>query len=150
MFDIAFLAAEPRYVDETGWHGRWGRTVLGDFEERFIAPIGWWRAADYAQQWILGAQRLLEGASPSAFAIEAGRLWWVAWREGSDVVINQRLLLADEMARAWTADADHVPYDLVGPRESPTENGNEISEWRVCLDDIRDFAARQARTDILG
>jgi hypothetical protein len=150
MFDLTILSAEPLYVDEEGWRGRWGRSVLGDFEETFIAPIEWWAPADYERQWMLGARRLLAGASTSAFTVEAGRLWWVAWRDGADVVIHQQMLLGEEMAAAWTARADEIPYELVGARMTHTEEGDEISEWRVALADVRDFVARRASTYIAG
>src|SRR4051794_38491273 len=103
MFDIAFIPGEPPFEDEEG-RGLWGCTVLGGFSERFIAPIGWWSRQDYERQWIEGAERLLRGEASSAFAVEAGRVWWTAWREGRDVIIQQRYLITDEMAPARTAD----------------------------------------------
>jgi len=150
MFDLAFLPERPLHVDEEGWRGRWGLSVLGDFEETFIAPIEWWQPGDYERQWILGARRLLDGAGASAFAVEAGRLWWTAWRDGAEVVIQQRLLLAEEMAPAWTARADAIPYELVGQRVTHTEEGDAVSEWRVALLDIQNFEARRASTYIPG
>lgn len=142
MFDIAFMPGEPRFEDEEGT-GLWGCTVMGGFSERFIAPLGFWRREDYERQWIDGAERLLRGASPSAFVVEAGRVWWTAWREGTDVFVHQRHLVLDEMAPAWTATPDDLPYALIGPRQTRTAEGTGISEWRVSLDDLRDFVARR-------
>jgi hypothetical protein len=145
MFDIAFIPDAPPYVDdEDGWHGRWGRTVLGDYQERFVAPVEGWRPADYERQWILAARRLIAGHASSAFSIEAGRLWWTAWRVGDDVVFQQRLLVAEEMRPAWSASADAIPYELVGERRSLSDEGDQVSEWRVPLDDIREFLTRRA------
>lgn len=128
MFDLKFLPDRPVHVDEEGWRGRWGLVVLGDFKEMFVSPTRWWKPADYQRQWTLGARRLLTGEANTAFAIEAGRLWWVAWRVGNDVVFQQRLLVAREMAPAWTAAADALPHDLVGERVTQNEDGDTISE----------------------
>ena len=140
MFDIAFIPGEPPYVDEEG-PGLWGETVLGAFSERFIAPTDWWSREDYERQWIEGAERLLRGEPSSAFAVEAGRVWWTAWREGGEVIVQQRHLVTDEMAPARTAEAAEMPYALVG------ERGRRVSEWRVSLDDVRDFLARRRKAD---
>lgn len=142
MFDIAFIPGEPPFEDEEGT-GRWGCTVMGGFSERFVAPDGWWRPADYERQWIEGAERLLRGESPSAFVVEAGRIWWIAWREGADVFVHQRYLVEASMAPARTALPADLPYHLIGPRSTHTAEGTRISEWRVSLDDVRDFVARR-------
>jgi hypothetical protein len=148
MFDLAFLSTEPLYVGEEGWRGRWGLSVLGDFEERFVAPIEWWQPADYERQWILGARRLLAGAPSTAFTVEAGRLWWIAWRAGAGVAIHQQLLLGEQMEPAWMATADEIPYELVSERVTHTEDGDEISKWRVTFAEIHDFVTRRASTYI--
>jgi hypothetical protein len=142
MFDIAFISDEPPFEDEEGT-GLWGCTVLGDFSERFIAPLGWWEPADYERQWLDGAERLLRGESPSAFTVEAGWVWWTAWREGADVFVHQRTLVLDEMAPAWTAMPDDLPYALIGPRNTHSAEGTTVSQWRVSIDDVRDFVARR-------
>lgn len=148
MFDIAFIPGEPPFEgkdedEEEEWTGLWGRTVMGDFSERFIAPIGFWQRDDYERQWIDGAERLLRGESPSAFVVEAGRIWWTAWREGADVFVHQRFLVLDEMAPAWTAMPADLPYALIGPRHTHSDEGTTISQWRVSVDDMRDFVARR-------
>jgi hypothetical protein len=153
VFDIAFLPGELPFEDEEeeGWTGLWGRTELeADFRERFVAPIGWWTREDYERQWLEGARRLLDGARESAFVLEAGRLWWMAWREGDTVVLQQRLLVGEEMAPAWRADAAHVPYTLVSKRRSQTEEGEDVSEWQVLLSDVGAFLERRAGTYIPG
>jgi hypothetical protein len=144
VFDIAFIPGEPPYEDEEeGWSGLWGRTVLGDFTERFVAPTARWSREDYERQWIDAAERLLRGEPSSAFTVEAGWIWWTAWREDGEVIVQQRYLVTDEMAPARTAEASRMPYELVGQRGGATEEGLSVSEWRVSLDDVRDFVARR-------
>jgi hypothetical protein len=146
MFDIAFLENEPTYTDEDGWSGLWGRIVLGEFSERFISPVGWWGPGEYERQWIEGANRLLGGATESAFVEQAGRVWWTAWREGESVVVQQRLLITDaSMSRAWSARADDLPYELVGKRETHSDGGRPLSQWLLTLADLQAFVGRRIR-----
>jgi len=143
MFDIAFIDDEPPYLDEEGWTGLGANIKLGDFSERFVAPIGLWQRVDYERQWIDGARRLIEGKRESAFVAEAGRLWWTAWRVGQQVLVQQRLLVDDSMARAWAADLQDLPYNLVGQRDTVSNDGEPLSEWKVTLPDLRAFVSRQ-------
>jgi len=142
MFDIAFIPDAPIYTSEDGWSGQWGRVQLGDFIERFIAPLGRWDQSDYKRQWIDGAQRLIDGERRSAFMVEAGRLWWTAWRDGSKIYIQQQLLIDEDLSPACTARAANLPYDLIGTRESHSEDGEMLSEWLISLDDLREFMSR--------
>ena len=145
MFDIAFILNEPPYLDEDGRQGLWGRIVLGDFSERFVAPTRWWSRVEYERQWVDGANRLLAGARESAFVEQAGRTWWIAWRESESVFVQQRLLVADEMAPARLAVVSELPYELVGDRETHSEDGSPISQWLVGVDDVRAFVERRAK-----
>lgn len=143
MFDIRFITGEPVYRDQDGRSGLWGAIVLGDFTERFVAPLGWWTEADYQRQWAEGARRLIDGASESAFVEAAGRLWWTAWREGDVVYVQQQLILADPaMSPAWSAGPGNLPYDLVGRRSSETDDGQAVSTWVLTVADLREFIAR--------
>jgi len=148
MFDIEFISDDPIFAAEEGWSGLWGRIWLGDIGERFVAPLVEWHRSDYEAQWIAGAQRLIDGESKSAFVVEAGRLLWTAWREDLDIHIQQRLLLDEHCSSTWTASAADLPYDLIGPRESLTEDGSSISEWAVTLNDLREFVRRRAQIQI--
>jgi hypothetical protein len=150
MFNIAFLENEPTYTDEEGWSGLWGRIVLGEFSESFISPVGWWRRNDYERQWIEGANRLLGGAPESAFVEQAGRVWWTAWREGESVVVQQRLLIHESMARAWSAVADDLPYDLVGKRQTHSDDGRPLSQWLLGVADFQAFVERRIRETDAG
>jgi hypothetical protein len=144
MFDIGFIQNEPPYLDEDGWPGLWGQIVLGEFTERFVAPIDWWTRDDYERQWFEGARRLIDGAQESAFVQEAGRLWWTAWREGDDVHIQQRLLVDESLSRARTAGVGELPYEVVGLRATHTDDGQLLSTWIVSIADLRAFVDRSA------
>ena len=146
MFDIAFVPDEAPHINEDGWRGFWAAVVFGTFRERFVAPVGVWQRADYEKQWLSAAQRLVDGHSESAFVAEAGRLWWTAWVEGTDIFIQQRLLVDEAMAPAWVATVANMPYHLVGPRETHSDSGDILSQWAVTLEDLRFFIDRRSNT----
>lgn len=141
MFDIFFEPGDPVAYDDDGWLGLRGLTVLEDFEESFVAPLGWWSRLAYERQWIEGARRLTAGHT-SAFVLEPARLWWTAWIDVSEVVIRQQLTLAPEHADAWRRSPDLIPYELVGDRHPPEDPELPPSEWRVSLVAIGDFLSR--------
>jgi hypothetical protein len=145
VFDIAFISGEAPYVGAGGWSGSWALIVLGEFKEHFVAPTGSWRPTDYETQWLDGAHRLIDGARESCFVAEAGRLWWTAWREGARILVQQRLLVADSMAPGRNATAANLPYELIGPRRTRSDDNQPVSEWSVTVSDLVAFVNRRPR-----
>ena len=143
IFDIGVIEDEAPYVDDDGWTGVWARIALGEFDERFIARVAAWQLADYEGQWLDGARRLIDGARESCFVADAGRLWWTAWREGQIVLVQQRLLVEHTMVPARNADAASLPYELVGPRRTHSEQNEPYSEWQVTIGDLVAFVGRR-------
>ena len=139
MFDIAFIDDTPEYR-EAGRHGLWGRVTCGAFQERFVAPVECWTRADYERQWLEAARRLLGGADRTGFFTEPYRFWWTVWREGERVFVHQEYLVPGRYAGPYDG---RTPYEIIGERQTPSEDGGRISEWEVALRDIRDFVARR-------
>ena len=50
MFDIEFIADAPEHLDEgeNAWVALRDRTTLGDDQEEFLAPLGYWSRPDYS------------------------------------------------------------------------------------------------------
>src|SRR5262249_52744976 len=143
VFDIFFENDDPVLYDEEGRLGLPGCTILGEFSESFVSPLGWWRRPAYERQWLQAAARLVVRREPSAFVLGPARLWWTAWLDGSQVVIRQQLLVAAEHAAAWRRSPASVPYELVGSRDLRETDEDSPSEWEVSLDDVREFIARR-------
>jgi hypothetical protein len=140
MFDIEFIDPEPEPQDE-GWLGLWGRITLGDYSERFIAPLGTWTKADYERQWIEAADRLVSGHERTAFVTAPFRFWWTMWHEGEDVFVHEELLTPERYAGPYDGG---VPYRLIEERFTESEDGDQVSEWRVSFADILNFVERRA------
>ena len=142
MFDIRFISRTPEPQEE-GWDALWGEIRLGDHLEGFRAPLDPWTAADYERHWREAAARLV-GGQPAAFWTVPWQSWWVVWPEGGEAVVHEELLLADRIeAGGYTAEppAGYAPYELIGPRESGSEEGESVSDWRVPLAAIRAWHA---------
>jgi hypothetical protein len=139
MFDIAFTSNTPERQPE-GWVGLWGRTQLGVCVEDFLAPLGSWQRADYERHWIEAARRLLGPAARAAFFTAAFRFWWVMWREGDEILVHEELLLPErlEALTNWQA----TPYQLIRDRQTTSDDGTPVSEWRLAISDIEGFVAR--------
>lgn len=140
MFDIRFTTVAPE-PQEDGWDGLWGETVLGDYRERFLAPLGPWRREDYERQWIEAAGLLLGANARAGFFTVAFQFWWEMWREGERVFVHEALLTADRLE--GVTDGTRAPYQVIGKRLTETEDGEQISEWELSAAEVRDFLARR-------
>lgn len=141
MFDIAFVG-DVADQQPDGWMGLPGRTELGSEAEHFLAPIDRWQRFDYERQWIEAARRLLRPEARAGFFTSAFHRWWVMWREGEEVIVQEHLLIPEQLATItdWRA----APYQLIEDRRSANEDGMPISEWLLNVADIKGFLARRS------
>lgn len=116
---------------------RLGRIVIGDFSERFaLAPAPPVPTVEgLPAAWRLGLARLLTAEDATAVLRTDPMQAWVLYREGSVVHIQQHLLVP-----GWEGELD-AKGSVVRPppRETLTEDGDPISEWRTSIDAIRAF-----------
>ena len=143
MFDIRFL---PPVGDDD--RGREGKITLDDHVETFESPTYVWSVTRYEQQWLEAARRLAAGARSTAFLTEVHapddteyHRWWVMWREGDEVHVQEQLLLVDQLPAPLVLSD---PYRSIPARVQISEDGERISEWRLTVDDLTEFVARQA------
>jgi len=141
VFDIYFLDAEPEEQEE-GWLALRGCSVLGEFQEEFLAALGPWTREQYQRHWIQAARRLVEGPyDRTGFFTSAFQFWWTMWREGEDVFVQQQLLISETLREPFNPDD---PYRQLRDRHSTSDDGLPLSEWRLTMNDIRDFLARRS------
>ena len=147
MFDIRFLDAPPEAREEGGY-ALWGEITLGDYRERFLAPITLWSRERYEQHWREAADRLLRGGERTAFFTVAWQFWWTMARQGEVVLVQEELLTGDRGEPLGPVlDPEVVPYELLEPVRLQSEDGNEISTWRVTIADVKAFAERNRERD---
>lgn len=123
-----------------------GELKLGEHSEYFEAVLEFWGLEDYERSWAEGLRRLLDGASVSCLAtsmidpptpnfVEV----WPLYRDGDDVYVQDQLIFMDQLTHEFDPAA---PWDSVRPRAVVNEDGRKIQEWRVGLDDVREFYVR--------
>jgi hypothetical protein len=123
-----------------------GLITIGDFNEYFGSTLTFWDQDDYRKSWDAGLRRLLSGAAVSCLAtsvtdppitnfVEV----WPLFLSGDDVYVQNQMVFLDQLPHEFDPSA---PWDSVGSRITVTEDGDEISEWQVSLNDIREFLGR--------
>ncbi len=124
-----------------------GRIQIDDFSERFTLDTAGLDAEVYERLWRQQLRTLLEGRPIVTLPAWTGppdrnapRRAWVLYREGDAVFVQDRLYVAESVP--ITVDPDGSILD-VAPRETVTEDGERISEWRTSVGDISRFLDRR-------
>jgi hypothetical protein len=122
-----------------------GELKLSEHSEYFESVLEFWGLEDYERSWSAGLKRLLDGAAvsclatsmidpPTANFVEV----WPLYRNGDDVYVQDHLIFMDQLSHEFDPAA---PWESVRPHSVVDEDGQKIQEWRVSLDDIREFYA---------
>jgi hypothetical protein len=142
VFDIRF-SGETTENSELGNAGYYGEVLLGDEREAFVSLIGFWSPRDYLQQWEEGIRRLVNQNKTSCLITslhdpkEADILtWWLLYPLDHNVHVQNALLVLSEQRAKF---ATNSPYDAIPPRRQFTDEGDQISEWIVPLQDFAQF-----------
>jgi len=70
---------------------------------------------------------------------------WPAWCEGDQVLVQERLFLAEQLGGPF--DVEHPEVHL-GPRQEISDEGLRISQWVVSLRDVAAFVERRRRSSV--
>jgi hypothetical protein len=119
-----------------------GALTFGEKHEHFRSVLTFWEIDDYQKSWEAGLRRLVSGATISCLAtsvtdpsVAEFMEVWPLYRSGDDVYVQNHFVFLDELPHDFDPAA---PWDSVLPRAT-VEDGRKVSEWRVGLDDIREF-----------
>lgn len=144
-FHITFLD-EQEPGSTLGNTGQYGRITLDEFEEDFIALIGYWSPRDYVLQWRRAITRLVEERRPSCLitslhdpGVADVLSWWLLYPSADQVSIQEARLQLRQLARPFES---RDPYASIPPRITVSEEGDAVSEWTLPLTDFRDFLAQ--------
>ena len=121
----------------------YGKITAGDLAEIFIASLVIWDAEKYESQWRTAVERVVAGESKSALVVSYADpsiaeflIWWLLYREGDSVYLQNQMLFFDRLKEPW------YPGDLqryVPDRRTVNESGIALSEWVVALQDFREW-----------
>jgi len=137
MFVIEFVGKPQIEFNEPAVRGR---ITLGDFSEEFITSLVFWTVDDYQKQWREATERLLDGHDRSCFvasmreSLSDGAVFlWTAYKLAGNVFFQHKLLLLETVKGNFEPSN---PYAQVDKRQTKTEEGQQISEWRVLVSDV--------------
>lgn len=124
-----------------------GRITIGSFSEVFEASLEFWTEDDYKRHWNSAIRRTTEGNVKSCLITSITNpqtanflFWWPVYRDGDQAVFQNQVLFLHE-SRASFNPAE--PYDFVPDRETLSEDGAPVSEWRVPLACFEDYLSGQ-------
>lgn len=120
-----------------------GRITIGSFSEGLSLPVECWTPNDYVEQWREGLDRFARGVHPTCLVTEMrdpNRACfinvWPIYADSQFAVIHNQILLCDEIRGRFTGKNF---YEFVNPRETVSEDGTPISEWRIPIAAIDRF-----------
>lgn len=147
MFDISFLHTPP--ANHTVCHGR---IQIGEFTEVFESPLDYWSKSEYESQWHSGVRRIVEERADSCIITSLTEpssanflFWWPIYLDGRHVVFQNQVLFLKQCESEFEANR---PWLSLRPRQTMSEDGNRISEWRVHATLLEDWLTKRvARGD---
>jgi hypothetical protein len=123
-----------------------GEICIGDYIERFNAPVEVWSRQEYLDQWREALERFRSGHQPTCLVTAMRDLAesdfisiWPIYKDGENAVFQNQVLLSSYIRDRF--DGENV-YDFIEPREIVSEDGELISEWKVSLDAVERFFNR--------
>lgn len=138
-FSIRILNEPVEAVYDERCH--WCQIDINKFSERFQAPLTVWDVERYKQQWEDAIARILAAEAKNYFVTGLRDPWssnlislFALYREGDEVFIQNQIILC-EGNEEKIAKMNFL--DLVAERETHTEDGEEISEWKISIDELR-------------
>jgi hypothetical protein len=117
-----------------------GVLEIGDFKENFYASVSYWDKSKYSKQWKTACERLLDGNLKSALVTNIYNpstanflFWWVLYLSGNNVYIQNHILFLNELDKPFD---EGKLYDFVPDRETETEDGESVSEWKIDIHEV--------------
>jgi len=126
-----------------------GTLTIGEFSERFEAPLHYWSRAAYECHWREAVSRVVRGRKRSALITSMMEPayanffeWWPMWRVGAQVLIQNHLLFTSQFRgdRAFLFPFRHVPPHGRHRRGEPRP-----SEWRTSVTSLERFLQLPSR-----
>lgn len=123
-----------------------GEIVLGGFRENFESCLSFWNRDRYEQQWREGVTHFVMSGTNSCLITSINDpttstffVWWLLYPEGQDCVLQNHLLFLDQLPAPFEISK---AYEFVPARQSMSEEGEPISEWRVSKLSLENWMTR--------
>ena len=146
MFDISLT---DEAVLESAVNAVYGKIVIGDYAETFIASLVCWSPEDYADHWARALRHIAEGHDCSALitnyvppALGSYLVWWPIYRRESLVYIHNQMLFYERLKHRFEPSR---PWDFVPPLRRTDGEGRRISEWKTSFFGVQKCHLRISR-----
>ncbi len=136
--NITMKILPEREIDENGFSWSLNETTINDFCEINLMSEDYWTRMDYERQWKNGLARIkIHDTSCLVISTQHPKKnkpfvnWWVLFKEGDQIIINNRIIIEDSYTRL-IGNKNFSPdncYDFIEPRRKKSK----ISEWIVEL-----------------
>lgn len=144
-FSIKVINRKPKRIQ--GLIACEGEIRIKDFKETFVMPLTAWSLEDYEKQWQEGINRIKAyDVSCLVATVQIAKKaiplinWWVLYKEGNIIYIQNELIVDTEY-EATIGNNAFTPencYQYIDPKRTTiSEGGYKISEWSVRLDEIK-------------
>jgi hypothetical protein len=120
-----------------------GKIILGDYEEHFEASLSYWSMEDYLKHWEYALHRIAYQSNKSCLITSMYNprssnylYWWPMYKDGSSVFIQNQILFLKNIKPKFDPNN---PYLSVPDRKTMNEEGHEISEWELSIEEILEY-----------
>ena len=118
-----------------------GEIALGDFSDRFESSLEHWNRLDYENHWQESVQRVLQQGKSSCLISSITNpasanfiFWWPIYvLDDMSIRIQNQMLFLEECEPTFD---EKRPFMSLRTRETMSEDGFPISEWRVTPNDL--------------
>lgn len=123
-----------------------GIIVLNDFREIFVSSLTYWNLLDYQEHWNKSLERALQREDSCLItsvydpSMANFIVWWLLYSREDEIVIQNHLLFMDSLSKPFTPQN---PYSFIPRYEMENDEGEQISEWKIRVDDIAAFFAQE-------
>lgn len=132
-----------KYVTDNSDNFQVGEITINNYRETFHASLSYWTQSDYIHQWNDAIKHILNGNSKSCLITsmfdpnKANFIFlWSLYLYPNIIYIHNQILFLEQLNKPFD---ESCIYNSIRDREIMDEEGNQISEWHIQIDDLQTF-----------
>jgi hypothetical protein len=124
------------------------RLTINKSVEFFEIDFSFWKKEDYITQWKECMDSIISGCKKGIIITSISNpetanifLAWILYVDGNNIYVQNIMIIVDDLDEIISED--YIRYEYIhsdrAKRKIIDEEGNEISEWIINMDDVIDF-----------